>query len=160
LAGWGKAELRFKGMGMVVNRKPAARILVVDDQKPVADTLRDVLRTAGYESTAVYSPCDALQYIDELAPALMVSDVMMPEMDGIELAKRVRARHPGCAILLVSGNAASLRLQETARGLDHDFELLAKPIPPVELLKAVAQLVLSTPPADSTAKVCAASNVA
>lgn len=116
-------------------------ILVVDDERSVADTLAAILETAGYSSVAVYSGEQALQVLQSVCPALILTDVVMPGMDGVEFAVQARARCPAALILLISGNAATLKIVETARRSGHAFELLAKPVPPRELLAKVATLL-------------------
>jgi len=58
----------------------------------------------------------------------------MPDMNGIEAAIRIRKIHPGCKILLFSGQAATADLLEKARLQGHEFEILAKPVHPQDLL--------------------------
>jgi CheY-like chemotaxis protein len=65
---------------------------------------------------------------------LIISDVIMPDMNGIEAAIRIRKALPGCKILLFSGQAATADLLEKARAQGHEFEILAKPVHPQDLL--------------------------
>jgi CheY-like chemotaxis protein len=116
-------------------------ILVVDDERSVADTLAAILQLAGYSSTAVYSGEEGLQFLQSVCPALILTDVVMPGMDGVEFAVQARTRCPGARILLISGNAATLKIVESARRRGYCFELLAKPVPPRELLAKVASLL-------------------
>ena len=67
-------------------------------------------------------------------PDLIISDVIMPDMNGIEAAIRIRQALPGCKILLFSGQAATADLLEKARAQGHEFEILAKPVHPQDLL--------------------------
>jgi CheY-like chemotaxis protein len=116
-------------------------ILVVDDERGIADTLREVFRLAGYSSIAVYNAEDALAVLKSTPPALMVTDVIMPGMNGVELAIRARALCPEAKILLISGNAVTQDLVERAHQAGHSFELLAKPIPPRQMLAKVAAIL-------------------
>jgi CheY-like chemotaxis protein len=70
----------------------------------------------------------------ESVPALLISDVMMPGMTGIELAIHFRKTRPECRVLLFSGHAATADLLKEARAEGHDFDLLSKPIHPADLL--------------------------
>jgi CheY-like chemotaxis protein len=117
------------------------RILVVDDQKSIADTLCEILCTVGYECTAVYSGADALEHFEKFPPALIITDVIMPDMNGIDLAKRVRAAYPDCAVLLSSGNANTQHLMDAERLDGPALRVLAKPVPPRELLEVVAGIL-------------------
>jgi DNA-binding response OmpR family regulator len=74
------------------------------------------------------------------APDLLISDVLMPDLSGVDLAIRMRAQHPKCKILLFSGQAATLDLLEDARNQGHDFQLLLKPVHPSELLFEIGTL--------------------
>ena len=115
---------------------PAAkpRVLVADDEQVIANTLAIILNQAGFEARAVYSGETALEIIDEFQPNMLISDVIMTGMTGIEAAIKVRAKLPGCKILLFSGQAATADLLEKARAHGHEFEILAKPVHPTDLL--------------------------
>ncbi|MGB9257180.1 MAG: response regulator, partial [Candidatus Korobacteraceae bacterium] len=69
-----------------------------------------------------------------LQPDLVISDVIMPDMNGIEAAISIRGFLPSCKILLFSGQAATADLLENARAQGHEFEILAKPVHPSDLL--------------------------
>lgn len=110
------------------------RIFVVDDERCIADTLAAILRNTGYEALALYDGRSALDECEFTTPDLVISDVMMPGTNGIEMAIEIKQRHPACKILLFSGVAASADLLEAARLRGYDFDLLAKPVHPKELL--------------------------
>ncbi len=113
-------------------KKP--RVLVVDDEQVIADTLAKILDLNGYDASAVYTGTAAVESARHLQPDLIISDVIMPDMNGIEAAIHIRAFLPGCKILLFSGQAATADLLETARAQGHEFEILAKPVHPSDLL--------------------------
>ncbi len=110
------------------------RILVVDDETPIADTLTAIFRNAGYEAVAAYDGFSALAQCESFRPDLVITDVVMPGMTGVEMAIQVRLCYPACKILLFSGQAATANLLEEARKSGYDFELLTKPVHPAELL--------------------------
>ena len=110
------------------------RVLVADDEQVIANTLAIILNQAGFEAKAVYSGENALETLDEFQPNMLISDVIMTGMTGIEAAIKVRAKLPGCKILLFSGQAATADLLEKARAHGHEFEILAKPVHPTDLL--------------------------
>lgn len=116
----------------------AKRVLVVDDERRIADTLVAILRNSGYDAAACYDAETALEACDSLRPDLVISDVVMPGMNGIQLAVLIRQRHPRCEILLFSGQANTVEMVEDARRLGHDFTLLAKPVHPKDLLAKIA----------------------
>jgi len=118
-----------------------ARILVVDDEAALADTLALIFQRAGYTATAVYSAEDALAFIATHRPSLVVSDVVMPGMNGLAMAKNIQIAYPNCRVLLFSGNADTQDLLDAARREGHTFEVLAKPVPPPQMLEKVASLL-------------------
>ena len=117
---------------MADNAKP--RVLVVDDERVIADTLAIILNQAGYNASAVYSGTAAVEEAKSIKPNLVISDVIMPDMNGIDAAIKIRASVPSCKILLFSGQAATADLLENARQHGHEFEILAKPVHPQDLL--------------------------
>ncbi len=111
------------------------KVLVVDDEHVIADTLAIILNQSGFDASAVYTGTGAVERAREEKPDLVISDVIMPDMNGIEAAIRIRAMLPGCKILLFSGQAATADLLEKARQEGHEFEILAKPVHPQDLLE-------------------------
>ena len=116
-------------------------ILVVDDEKRIADTLALILETKGYVSKSAYDGAAALEVCRARTPDLMISDVVMPGMSGIELGIAIRRNFPSCKVLLFSGQAATDQMLKDASTHGHHFELLAKPVHPVELMEKVKQLL-------------------
>src|SRR5882762_6011776 len=95
--------------------KPRPKVLVADDEKVIADTLAIILNQAGYNATAVYSGTSAVEQAKALRPDLVISDVIMDDLNGIDAAIKIRALLPSCKILLFSGQAATADLLESAR---------------------------------------------
>ncbi|HKD45759.1 MAG TPA: response regulator [Candidatus Angelobacter sp.] len=120
---------------MKSNGQPSKpRVLVVDDERVIADTLAIILNQNGFEATAVYTGSAAVERARASQPDLVISDVIMPDMNGIEAAIQIRQMLPKCKILLFSGQAATADLLEKARAQGHEFEILAKPVHPQDLL--------------------------
>lgn len=109
-------------------------VFVVDDEVVIAQTLAVILNQAGFQASAYDHPNKAIAARAELVPDLLISDVMMPGMTGIELAIHFRQARPGCKVLLFSGQAATADLLEKAREQGYDFDLLSKPVHPADLL--------------------------
>jgi DNA-binding NtrC family response regulator len=109
-------------------------VFVVDDEPVIAQTLAIILNQAGFQAHAFNHPEKAMAARAQHTPDLLISDVVMPGMTGIELALYFRREQPGCKILLFSGQAATVALLEQARLQGHDFDLLSKPIHPADLL--------------------------
>jgi CheY-like chemotaxis protein len=122
----------------MTSTKPKRRVLVVDDEQVIADTLSIILNKAGFDASPVYTGTAAVESARTLQPDLIISDVIMPDMNGIEAAIQIRAFLPGCKILLFSGQAATADLLESARAKGHEFEILAKPVHPQDLLAKLA----------------------
>lgn len=116
------------------NTKTKPRVLVVDDEHVIADTLAIILNQNGFAATAVYSGTGAIEKARSDRPDLIISDVIMEDMDGIDAAIHIRQFLPSCKILLFSGQAATADLLEKARARGHEFEILAKPVHPQDLL--------------------------
>jgi DNA-binding NtrC family response regulator len=112
-------------------------VLVVDDEHLIADSVTEILTRNGYDAIARYSGESALECIEQKCPDILVSDVFMPDCNGIELAISVRSQCPGTRVLLFSGNAATSGLVMKASDEGYFFELLAKPVHPAELLKVL-----------------------
>jgi len=117
---------------MAANNK--RRVLVVDDEHVIADTLAIILNQAGFDASAVYSGSDAVARARSITPDLVITDVFMPDLNGIQAAIQIRSFLPSCKILLFSGQAATADLLENARAEGHEFEILAKPVHPQDLL--------------------------
>jgi CheY-like chemotaxis protein len=115
-----------------IQAKP--KVLVADDERVIADTLAIILNQSGFEATAVYSGEKAVETAKTLQPDMVISDVIMTDLNGIDAAIRIRAILPDCKILLFSGQAATADLLDRARGQGHEFEILAKPVHPQDLL--------------------------
>jgi CheY-like chemotaxis protein len=114
---------------------PAPRILVVDDEKVIADTIVQILNRNGFIAEAAYSGQDAIDIARLHCPDLVLSDVLMPQVDGVEAAIAIRESCPDTRIILFSGQAATVEILARARERGHTFELLPKPIHPTQLLK-------------------------
>jgi CheY-like chemotaxis protein len=114
--------------------KTKPKVLIVDDERVIADTLSMILNQSGFEARAVYSGEGALELARSFAPDMLISDVIMADLNGIDAAIRIRALLPSIKILLFSGQAATADLLEKARTQGYEFEILAKPVHPQDLL--------------------------
>ena len=116
------------------NNQAKPKVLVADDERVIADTLAIILNQSGFEATAVYSGEKAVEVARVLKPDMVISDVIMSDMNGIDAAIKIRVMLPSCKILLFSGQAATADLLDHARVQGHEFEILAKPVHPQDLL--------------------------
>lgn len=115
------------------------RVIVADDEHVIADTLAYILNQAGFEATAVYTGLEAVDLAHRIKPDLLVTDVIMPDMNGIEAAINIRGFLPSCKVLLFSGQAATAGLLEEARKRGYEFEILSKPVHPQDLVAKLRQ---------------------
>lgn len=120
---------------------PRLKIFVVDDEPTICSTLAAILRQSGYDATAYTNPIEALWAAERLQPHLVISDVAMPELNGIALAIRIQSKSPGCKVLLFSGHAATSDQLSEAKRRGYEFDLLAKPVHPDELLLEIKSIV-------------------
>jgi len=126
--------LKARGSSRTTEGRPL-RVLVIDDEKLVADSLSAILRRFHYDAVPLYSGETAIESAREVCPDFVLSDVMMPRLNGVETVVKIREICPEARVLLLSGHAATADLLRQARSQGHDFELLAKPIHPDELLR-------------------------
>lgn len=114
-------------------------VMVVDDESVIADTLAEILCRSGYSGIAAYDGDSALETALLTPPEMLITDVVLPGISGIELAIKVRRIFPDCKIILFSGQASTADLLASARADGHHFTLLNKPLHPQDLLHQVAQ---------------------
>jgi DNA-binding response OmpR family regulator len=116
------------------------RVFVVDDDRVIASTTAAILQLSGYDARSFVSPLEALEAARSAMPDLVIADVVMPGLSGIDLAVRLKAQCPTCKILLLSGRAETGDLLAAALKQGHDFQVLAKPIHPRDLLAPIKGL--------------------
>ena len=117
---------------------PARRVLVVDDNHDAADTLGELLSTLGAEVRVVHSGASALEAAEEFQPEVVLLDIGMPDMDGYEVARRLRAKPSHAATLLIALTGWGQdqdRRHSRAAGFDHH---IVKPPDLVRLIKLIA----------------------
>jgi DNA-binding NtrC family response regulator len=115
-----------------------ARILIVDDERVIADTLSLIFRAAGYETFTAYSGVLGLNAARELVPNLVLTDVAMPGLDGVTMAMEICSQLPQVRVLLFSGQAGTSDLLKNAKIKGFDFEMLQKPVHPDVIMQKVA----------------------
>ncbi len=116
-------------------------VLVVDDESAIADTVTEILSRKGYAAMTAYDGPDALEIALLTPPELLITDVSLPGMSGIELAIKMRRIFPDCKILLFSGHVATADLLARAQQAGHTFTLLSKPVHPNVLLARVSEIL-------------------
>jgi CheY-like chemotaxis protein len=117
------------------HRDPSLTLLVVDDEADVLETMREMLEEAGYRVLEARSGRDAIsvssRHVGEID--LVVTDILMPGMDGIDVADAIAERRPTARTLYVSGATPSTQLRARMRG----FPFLAKPFSATQLTESV-----------------------
>ena len=117
------------------------RVLAVDDEFIIASTWAQILRMSGFEADWATSGEEAIRRARRKRPDVLLSDVLMQGMNGIETAEQILKLYPECRVVLISGHAG------TARSLTEDypgkpkFEILRKPIHPLVLLEKIRESV-------------------
>ena len=122
-------------------------VLVVDDEPLIANTLVAILRKQNYEANAAYNAEEALIMAQMIPPDYLITDILMPKMTGIDLAVTIKERIPDCKVLLFSGHANAIHLEDDPRCAAYDFPMLSKPIHPDVLLAHIASLGTAGAPA-------------
>jgi CheY-like chemotaxis protein len=125
---------------VVQDSPPRPRVLVADDERVIADTLAIILRQNGFETATAYNGREAVEAARRWKPDLLVSDVMMPELTGIEAAIQIRLLIPECKVLLFSGQTETAAMLSDARLRGYDFEILQKPVHPTDLIDRLRML--------------------
>ena len=110
-------------------------ILIVDDEPSIANSLSLILEHHGYRSIVARTGEQAVELARSTPPYALVCDVILHEMNGIEAALQIRALCPECRIILMSGNANTAQLLEDAHSAGHQFEVMAKPFHPTQLIE-------------------------
>jgi len=115
-------------------------MLIVDDEVNVADTLSLIMAQNGFAVLTAYDAHSAIEMATLVPPDVLLSEIALPQITGLDLAIAVRRAAPNCKILFLtrSGSAANLLLDE-ARVMELDFVELTKPLHPVELLAKARQ---------------------
>jgi two-component system, cell cycle sensor histidine kinase and response regulator CckA len=106
-------------------------VLVVDDQEVVRDVIKLTLESAGYTVLEAATPLEAIAIARDAPIDLLVTDVVMPEMDAFELAGRITSAIPGVRILYTSGY--------TDAGAEGPF--IQKPFTPAQLVEKVSSVL-------------------
>lgn len=123
---------------MTTLEREIGTIFLVDDEEMITSSLGEILGREGYDVFGFTNPLKALEHMETVGPDLLISDVMMPQLNGFDLAIKTRIMRPECRILLFSAAASELKEEAWADG--HDFRLLQKPVHPDDMLREIALL--------------------
>ena len=113
------------------------RVLVVDDERIIADSLANILKHTGFESESAYCGERAVAMARTFKPHILISDVMMHPMNGVETARRIAEHLPVCRVILMSGAPESADLLHNSWVGDQEFEVFEKSTHVRELLESL-----------------------
>lgn len=120
---------------------PKTKVLIADDEKVIADTLAMILNQGGFDARAVYTCEKALEMAPAFQPDMLISDVLMADINGVDAAIKMRKILPQIRVFLLSGQAATAEMIAKSKASELGFEVLVKPVHPRDLiarLKSVA----------------------
>ena len=114
---------------------PAARIMLIDNEAGLCRMMEAVLRDQGYQVKAYVNPVQAVADFTDGAFDLVVTDIKMPEMDGLEVLQHLRRRSPEIPVIMITAYATvEMSIQALRRGA---YDMLTKPFEPDELVYRV-----------------------
>ena len=119
-----------------------ARVLLVDDDPRLVSVLSDMLQEEGHQVTSATNGAEALALFDPSAHDVVITDLGMPQMNGWEVAERVKARSPGTAVFILTGWGEGVSAHDSSQFVDR---IIAKPVSAGSLLEQLAEL--KRPPA-------------
>lgn len=122
-----------------VKPRTTPNILLIDDNKMGLSARKIVLEELGYSIVASNSPIQALDQLAAQTFDMVITDYKMPNMDGIELISRVRSSHPAMPVILISGFADTLGLDEQSTGADVVIQKSSHEVP--NLIRSVKNLL-------------------
>lgn len=117
------------------------KVLITDDERVIADTLAAILNHGGFDARAAYSCREALEIAQVFRPDLLISDVIMAEMNGIEAAISMKRMLPDLRVFLLSGQTATPELLQKEKADGYGFEVLVKPVHPRDLISRLRECI-------------------
>jgi CheY-like chemotaxis protein len=121
-----------------VTSKRKRRVVVVDDEVAIASSLKALLNLAGFDAHAMFNGQELVDSLETLRPDVLITDLDMPGITGIEAAIITRSKFPNCKILLFSAQSANSSLLVKAQEQGYEFDLLGKPLHLTDLLAKLA----------------------
>lgn len=111
--------------------------MIVDDERVIADTLSMIFSRSGFEVSTAYSGEEAVKLAGTVKPHVLISDVMMKGITGVQAAMKILDQRSDTRVFLFSGQAATCHFVKEAESRGFRFSVLAKPLHPTVLLKLV-----------------------
>ena len=119
----------------------AGRVLIVDDEQSITDAVATALRYEGFETSEVATGRDAIRAADEFAPDLVILDIMLPDVDGLSVARKLRARPDRMPVIFLSARDGT---DDKVAGLSLADDYVAKPFSLAELVARVHAVLRRT----------------
>ena len=120
----------------------SGRIIIVDDDPLIRDSLFELLRQEGYSADTAAGPREVLDKFAQSHYDLLIADIKMPEMSGIELLKRVKNKHPDCAVIIITGYGSIQNAVEAMKEGAVDY--ITKPIQDAEIKVRIENILEKT----------------
>ena len=133
---------------MLASDTATGRVLVVEDDVEIADVLRRTLRQEGHEVRSAGDGVEALQLAEDFVPDLVILDLGLPKLDGVEVCRRLRAESDAPILILTARTQTDDRVEGLDSGAD---DYLVKPFERKELLARMRALLRRRPPRGTAA---------
>lgn len=111
------------------------KVLVIDDDRMVADTLAEILRLHGFFPIPLYSGEEAVSFVERFRPDIVLSDIRMHHVDGIEAARMIRELHPECRVILFTATSLNTTTKQAIER--SGFEFLQRPLHPQNVISTL-----------------------
>jgi len=122
------------------SRRKKITVLVVDDERLIADTMTEILKRSGFRASCAYDGQAALEMALKITPDVVLADVVLPQMNGVQLAIELRKSLPSAEVILLSGQAGITEIVERGSREGYTFELISKPVHPEKLLQHLRKM--------------------
>lgn len=123
-------------------------VLIVDDERPIRELLAEVFEGAGFDVAVAETGAQGLRSIAARRPDLLVTDILMPDKEGIETILELRIKDPALPIIAMSGGSQRTGIDVLAMASRLGaIRTYAKPFDPFELLDAAREILANAPPA-------------
>lgn len=114
-------------------------VLVVDDEPIITETLSAILNSVGFAAIPAFCGRSALEIAHLIPPQVLITDLAMPGLDGLDLGVAVTRAVPDCEVILFSGHASVSELVGRMHAMHCDFETLLKPVHPADMIDKVCE---------------------
>lgn len=134
-----KPDIILEKVGKILRPKSAPRIMVVEDDVFVLDVLEKIIKREGFEVVAFTSARDALQELEKDKAKLIISDIVMPGMDGMELLNNVKTKFPDIPMLMITGHSGRYGRESVLEAGADGF--ISKPFKNIEITRTIQKLI-------------------